>query len=128
MVATAPTTIDPHFDPHSIVAVLGGTNDCANSIPASTAWANLVTYGNARHAVGFKTIVLTVPFDSTDTCRQAVNTLIRANWNTGPYDGLADDAAALSPSDSFDGTHPTTAASQTIIAPLIQTQVNALVP
>jgi lysophospholipase L1-like esterase len=121
----------------NIVTVLGGTDDCIQGDSASTAWSNLASIAAAAHSAGFKAIVMTLPsLNGYNTCRDALNTLIYANWS-GTFDALADIAGnanlgadgAYSNATYFnaDGIHPTTLSEQTIMAPLEQTQINALI-
>jgi lysophospholipase L1-like esterase len=138
MVSAAASSVDPlATSGFNVVTILGGTNDCIAGTSASTIWSNLASYAAARHTAGFKVIVMTLPsLESYNTCRDAVNTLIYANWS-GTFDALADISgnANLGADGAYsnltyfvsDGIHPTTLSEQTIMAPLEQTQINALV-
>jgi lysophospholipase L1-like esterase len=121
----------------NLYTVLGGTNDCIQGVTAATAWSNLASIASTVHTAGFKAIVMTLPsLNGYNTCRDALNTLIYANWS-GTFDAIADPAsnssygadAAYSNTTYFytDGIHPTTLTEQTIMAPLEQAQINALV-
>lgn len=84
------------------------TNDLFFGASAATAYANIVSYCQARQAVGFQVVVLTVlPRSNVGTPgsfeadRQTVNTSIRANWSTFA-DALADVAADTRIGDSGD--------------------------
>lgn len=126
----------------NIVSILGGTNDCLTGGTPAHAWADLLAFSNSRHANGWKTIVLTLPSlggsgGAADVCRDSINTLIYANW-VGVFDRLADLAADthIGPDGSYsnttyyagDGIHLSNLSQQTIVAPLVQTQINALAP
>ena len=134
MLAAFPTNVTPFFkNSKNIVVVWCGTND-SGVVPASTTWNNLVSYANAAHARGAKVIVVTMMSAiNRDTFKNQLNPLIRNNWS-GVFDALADVAADanLGADGAFnnhtyfsDGTHPTDSCSQTVIAPIIQTQIDS---
>ena len=127
MLASAPSSVDSHYDRTrlGIVSILGGTNGCG-TVAASTQWSQLQSFSAARHAVGWKTIVMTIPPQASG-CDAALNDLIRANW-VGTFDAMADLGAHLTLGDLSDGIHPTPAAQQNIIAPLVQAAINSLIP
>lgn len=113
----------------NVAIIWGGTNDSAAGITPTQSWANLAAWSAARHAKGFKTIVVTLFCIGTG----GINAEIYANWQ-GVFDGLADPASDphLGPVGScpnttyfIDGTHPTQFAAQTIIAPINQAAILA---
>ena len=140
LLASAPTNVDPHYDSTlypNISVIWAGTNDCGHDTAAQS-WANLAAYSAARHAIGFKTIIVTMmSFFGRDACKDALNPLIVANW-PGVFDGLADVAA--NPLVGADGAyanltyfqadrgHPTNFSAQTVIAPIIQPVIESLFP
>ncbi len=78
----------------NICLLWAGTNDIKlNSRTAAQVYADTITYGQARQAVGWKVVVLTTlprQNDATfETTRQTLNASIRANWATFA-DALAD--------------------------------------
>jgi len=90
----------PHFG-KDVVIMMGGINDLAGGDSAATIEANIVAYGQAVRAGGYKFVANTIlPCQSTacnavsdlETKRQAINTYIRANLSTFA-DALADGAA-----------------------------------
>lgn len=124
----------------NIVSIFGGTNNCLTGGTAANAWTSLAAFAAARRAEGFKTIVMTLPSlgpPGGDACRDAINTLIYANW-AASFDRLVDLAADphIGPDGSTlsatyfagDGIHLSNLSQQTIVAPLVQTQVNSLIP
>lgn len=137
MLAAWPTNVYAFFSPHSnIVAILGGTNDCIQGVNPAQAWSNLAAEGTALHNAGAKTIIVTLPsLQNHEVCRDAINTLIYANWS-GIFDALADPAANANygadgawANLSFfvaDGIHPNSTSEQTIIAPAVQSAINTI--
>lgn len=111
MTADAPTQIDIHYDRRrakNIVVAWELSNDIFFGNSAATAYANFVAYCNARRAVGFSVIVLTVlPRSGVATPgtfeadRQTVNTLLRDNYRSFAH-GIADVAADSRIGDSGD--------------------------
>jgi lysophospholipase L1-like esterase len=93
------------------VVYWGGTNDIAFSSGQATAtYNNIVAYGTARRAAGWRTYVLTLlprsdagVQGSFETDRQTVNSSIRTNWATFA-DGLIDVAADSRIGDAGDQT------------------------
>lgn len=129
MATDAPTLVDAKFVAgiENICMIWGGTNDLAGSlsVTANSLYGTLVSYHDARHAAGFKTVAFTIlpRADSTagistfETRRTDLNTLIRNNWRTFA-DALVDvandpvmGAAGTSTNTTYyaDGTHPTNA-------------------
>lgn len=63
MLANAPTTVDPLFDPalaRNVVVAWIGTNDLLTSVPLATIQSNIVAYVNGRRAVGFQVVLCTL--------------------------------------------------------------------
>ena len=119
-----------------IVSILGGTNDCVTGKPNSTSIANLLSYAANVHGVGGKINVLTLPsLENFETCREGLNTLIVSN--AASFDALTRidlnanvgaDGAWANTTYFSDGRHWTSLAVNTIVAPLVQTQINSLIP
>jgi len=88
----APQAVDPLFQPNSLgnlVVMWGGTNDS----PGVASLAQQQAYCNARHAVGWKCVTVTmVSRTGLDSNKNAYNPVIRANWSNYA-DGLIDMAA-----------------------------------
>jgi lysophospholipase L1-like esterase len=89
MVANAATNVDSKFPADGmrhVVILWGGTNDVLTGISTTTTYNNIKTYGNARKAAGELVIVFTLqPMGSSasyETSRQALNTLLRADFPT----------------------------------------------
>ena len=129
--------VDNDFKPtftKNVTVIDGGTNDPAVPLTPAQTWANLASWSAARHAKGFKTIVVTLMCGNSTNAPiyTQTNSLIYANW-TGTFDGLADLAgnSRLAPgtcdSSLFmpDMTHPLPQTAQNIITPIIQTQILA---
>ncbi|MEJ0021442.1 MAG: 6-bladed beta-propeller [Candidatus Doudnabacteria bacterium] len=126
MINDAPAQIDPEFlgaDTTNIVTLMGGTNDLHFGADAITTYNRIVSYAQARRAVGFKVIVNTIlprtepTLPTFEADRQTVNSLLRANWPSFA-DGLSDIASSSvmgqpgEDSDTtyyHDGIHPTDA-------------------
>lgn len=113
------------------VVLLSGTNDVANSIPAQTAWNNLIRIANQVRSDGKTLVLVTIlprtPLTTiTDGERKKLNVLIRAYCAAGNAI-LADadpqfdngDGRTLKPIyDSGDGIHPNLAGS-TLLASIV---------
>ncbi len=93
MTANAAANIDPFYDaarPFNIIVLWGGVNDIIGGGRTSAqAYADIVTYANARTAVGWRVIVMTV-IAATGTAPQiadllVLNSLLRANASGGTY-------------------------------------------
>lgn len=99
IIGEAATQVDPKLrtDRVNVLAIWAGTNDFAlNGVAEATVFANLKSYCQARRALGWKVIVLTMlPRPNTgadptiEVHRTAYNSDIRSNW-TGFADALAD--------------------------------------
>ncbi len=132
--------VDPLYNPTgtNVYVLWVGTNDCEVGRDPNTTWSNLVANSAARRAVGFKTVIGTMMSrgNGFDACKNVLNPIIRANWS-GNFDGLADVAAVPQLGDDgayanttyfADTIHPTTFASHTLIEPVFETAIKALVP
>lgn len=116
MASDAATQIDTLYNaanPQNIVVPWEITNELYFGTSAATAYANYVSYCQARLAAGFYVIALTVLPRSNvgtpggfETDRQAVNTSLRANWATFA-NALADVAADARIGDAGDETDTT---------------------
>lgn len=143
MTADAATQIDPLINTYAarnIVVPWEITNNLKLGTNAATAYANYVTYCQARQAAGWKVVAVTVlPRSDAGTpgdfeaSRQTVNTNIRNNWGTFA-DALADVAANPDMGDAGDETdatyyadlaHPTEA-GYAIVAGIVAAAVNTL--
>jgi lysophospholipase L1-like esterase len=110
-----------------------GTNELYFGVSAATAYANIVTYCQARRTAGWKVVILTIlprsnaglPVD-WETSRQTVNANIIANWATFA-DALADVAADSRIGDAGDSDNTTyyldkvhmTVSGYAIVAPIV---------
>lgn len=123
-----------------IVVVFWGANDIATYTDATLIYNNIKAVHAAYRAQGCKTIVVTVMnrIDNgkqVDTQRQALNALIRANWQTFADDiadlaaqPLLDDTAApqnalyfaVNDVDGLSGVHPTDAGAGLIATEVIK--------
>jgi lysophospholipase L1-like esterase len=135
-VAAAATEIDNRIDPSAdnAVIVTCGVNDIAAGDSAATIYANLATYGAARKTAGWDKVAIfgITPFGVTDTVRQALRTLLLADFTVATatpniyaagvgvtyadfYVDIAADttigifAARLDTTYYVDGLHPTNA-------------------
>lgn len=137
MVANAAANIDPLYDPNvrnNVVIIWGGINDLASSVTPATCYTNLQTYCAARHAVGWKVLVVTLPSNKfVDNTRGQLNTLLRSNHSFA--DGLVDFIG--SPLDTVggwsnttwfqsDGIHPNEAGIQTYELPTFNPAINLI--
>lgn len=88
MITDAPTLVDPYYsssNEFNIVAIWGGTNDLQlDNAVSSAVYARMVTYGQARRAVGWRVLALTIMARESSTsfeaARQAVNESMRSGW------------------------------------------------
>lgn len=137
MLANAPTNIDPWFNPNvlrNVVIIWAGTNDIANAQQPANVYANLVSYVAARHAKGWKVVVVTMLSRiGWDQKKDAYNALILAN--TAGADAVVDfgvtplgiDNGYANPQWFFqDGIHVITVGVSTYEAPMISTGVNSI--
>jgi hypothetical protein len=136
MIATAPTSVDSIFLPgiRNIVVAWGGTNDIGDmGRTISQVYADLQTYCAARHAAGFKVIVVPMLSRVTiDPQIQAYNALLAGNSSFA--DGLVSLPPSLVGPGAYanpilfqtGGVHPTQVAATTIIAPAISASINNL--
>jgi lysophospholipase L1-like esterase len=127
MIANSGAKIDANGSgvrPRQIVVCWEGRNDIYNGATATQAYNNLITYCQDRRTAGFLVIVGTLlpasGFATPATFeadRQAVNTNLRANWNSFA-DALSDPGADATVGQSgedanstyyVDGTHMTNA-------------------
>ena len=116
MITDAATEIDTTLDEDllcNIIAVWEGTNSLYFGATGAAAYADLVTYCQARQSAGWKVVILTVlPRSNSGTPtdfeihRQTVNTNIRENWQTFA-DALVDIAADRRLGDLGDQTNTT---------------------
>ncbi len=105
-IAAAPAKVDRLYDQDAfpqgqVVVCWEGTNDLFlhHTLTAADAYSHFIAYCQARRAVGWKTLILTllprsetgVP-ESFESRRVALNALIRGGWRTFA-DGLVDVAA-----------------------------------
>lgn len=102
--ATDQALIDKVHYRKQIAVIFFGANDIAATTDANAIYSNIVAVHNSYRALGCKTIVVTVMnrIDrglQVDSQRQAVNALIRANWQT-----FADDIADLAAQPLLDAT------------------------
>jgi lysophospholipase L1-like esterase len=126
-----------------VVSILFGANDMysgSQNESASTFVNNLKTFGQARQAAGFKTLVLTVLPSTNDAGaynvrRNAANVLIRALVHADGVDAIADvggdatfgtDAAASNVTYYSDGVHPT-ALTNSLMEPYVTAALRTLV-
>ncbi len=140
-ITDATTYVDPSYDSskNCILVAWEGINSMAASVgnlDATTAYNQLVSYCNARKAVGWTVLVGTcLPSVALDTQRKDdYNALIRANWQDFA-DGLIDFAADTTMGNDStvynttyyrDGTHPA-AAGYTIIANIAMNAIAMIV-
>ena len=139
MTADAVAQVDPLYStPFSkILVAWEGTNDIViGGADAATAYANLVTYCQARRAAGYKVIIVTVikrgPAGAGfETTRNTLNANIVANWATFA-DGLADVGAAAQLQNSADTTYYNAdgihlnATGYGVVAAIVKTAVEAI--
>lgn len=114
----AASDVDSKFDvvrPARKVFIWGGTNDMRAGTDDTTTYNRLVSYCNARKAIGWQVYVLTclprtgdvLPDDATfETRRQAFNTAVRNNYTTFA-DKLVDIAADSRIGDAGDNLNTT---------------------
>lgn len=86
------------------MAIWSGIDDLASSVTPATVYSNLQAYCTARHAVGWKVIVFTLPSNKfVDNTRDQFNTLLRANHAFA--DGFVDFASTpFNPDGSWANT------------------------
>lgn len=86
------------------MAIWSGIDDLASSVTPATVYSNLQAYCAARHAVGWKVIVFTLPSNKfVDNTRDQFNTLLRANHAFA--DGFVDFASTpFNPDGSWANT------------------------
>ena len=149
MATNAATHIDGLYDAtkdYNICVMFGGTNSIASTVgneTGATAYATLVSYCQARRAVGWKVVVVTMlPRTGNggsgglfEVDRTAFNSLVRANWQTFA-DGLADvgadpvmgNSSTLTNTSYYgsDQIHPTVTGAQ-IVARYVVKAVNSIV-
>lgn len=137
MIGTAPTRIDPLFNPiapKNVVILWGGTNDIFLGAAPSQVYADMQTYCADRHAVGWKCIATTMISRVTvDAQKNVLNALILADHSWA--DGLVDFTGTNLGCDGCysnltyfqaDQTHPTQFGITTIEAPAFSTVLNSL--
>lgn len=135
MLANAPANIDPLFSRTSArnyVILWACTNDLASGVTPATCYGNEQSYCSARHAVGWKCIVVTIPSDKNiEARREQLNAMLRADHSWA--DGLVDFAPTPLDCDGCwsntewfqsDGVHITEAGIQTYEVPLFNAAVN----
>jgi hypothetical protein len=109
MLEAASWAIDPFFRPtrtENILVVWAGQADLANGTAPGLVFDNLMAYCQARRAVGFKVVVVTLlPVNarpaqgSYEAERQTLNSRLRSQWPEFA-DALADVAALPAPASS----------------------------
>jgi lysophospholipase L1-like esterase len=140
MLANAPARVDSLYNPAkpaNLVIIWGGTNDIANSHDApANVYANMKLYCAARHAVGWKVILVTMLSRTgagVDAAKDTLNNLILADHSFA--DALVDFTATplgvdggFSNTTNFqgDGIHPTQVGINTYEVPAFSTAVNGL--
>lgn len=88
MAAFAATRVDTKYAASlqpQVVVIWGGTNDIASGATVADTYANIKAYCEARKAIGWKVIVLSMlprieGGATTETKRQALNALLRADF------------------------------------------------
>lgn len=137
MLANAPANVDTRFNPalaKNVVVIWGGTNDIANAHQPVDVYANLVSYVAARHAKGWKVVVVTMLSRvGWDMKKDDYDALILANTagadvvvNMTPTPLGMDGGFANMRWFNPDEIHPVTNGVTTYEAPMISTAVNAL--
>ena len=130
LITAAPTKVDPLYNSrlnNNILVAWEGTNE--------TPYTNLPTYYNARKAVGWKNIAITVlPHNGGETDRIATNNSLRSNY-TSYAEALVDMGSDLTigqPGQNTnttyydaDGTHPN-GAGEAILAWRVSPAIDAL--
>lgn len=137
MLANAPASVDTRFNPaiaNNIVVIWGGSNDIANAHQPVDVYANMVSYVAARHAKGWKVIVVTmIARVGWDQKKNALNALIIAN--TAGADAIVDMSNTPIGVDSGylstrwfnpDEIHPVTDAVVIYEAPMISAGINSV--
>lgn len=119
----------------NFAAIFAGTNDCASGASSNAILANWLAWGRARKLAGFKTgLITTISRTALDTCKNSIDALGRANWNSA-FDVLIDagsslylgaDGAYANARYFQDGIHPTQGADTNIIAPLASRAFNSV--
>lgn len=134
MLANAPTDVDPLHAPNgnNIVIIWGGTNDITLGATPAATYANLTSYIEARHAIGWKVIAVTMLSRfQQEAGKNAYNALILAN--SAGADGIADFTATPLGIDGgwanpvyfqADGVHPTSFGVSSVIVPVMQAAVD----
>lgn len=137
MLANAPTNIDPWFNPNlakNVIVIWAGTNDIATAHQPVDVYANLISYVAARHAKGWKVVVVTMLSRvGWDQKKDQYNALIEAN-TAGADEVVVFDSTPLGIDNGYanplwfnpDEIHPLTVGVTTYEAPMISTAVNAL--
>jgi lysophospholipase L1-like esterase len=135
----APGGLTLSYYTHTIVSILGGTNDIVGGRSAATIYTDLTTWVSNCKALGYKTIVCTVlprsdVTGTLETVRTTLNSSIVAN--TAGADFICDFAAhpvmganATTSNTSYysDGIHPT-AYGTSLLASLYAYAVNSISP
>lgn len=136
MVANAATDIDPLYNAtvKNVVILWGGINDLASSVTPATCYANYKAFCDARHAIGWKVVVTTLPSNKfVDNTREQFNTLLRADHSFA--DAIADFIGTPINVDGgwsnlswfqSDGIHPNESGIQTYELPVFNAAVNSL--
>jgi lysophospholipase L1-like esterase len=129
MLSLAPTRVDPLYNSgalDNVVVIWGGTNDLENGATVAATYANLAAYVAARHAKGWKVVVVTmISRVNLDTQKDAYNALIVAN--TAGADAIASlistplgcDGCYSNTTWFGDQIHPTAAGISTYEVPAI---------
>lgn len=143
MVTQAATQVDPYLHPDSqanVLSIWATTNDLVAGTAVTPAITAYVAYCQARRALGWRVVAWTMlprtgGGGTFEADRQTFNTYLRAN-HAAFSDALVDVAADTSigdPGDNLDTTyyesdavHLKTAASISIVAPLLLAAVNTL--
>lgn len=115
-ILTQTATVDALVGTNAVAVLLAGGNDLAQDTTAAAIHANIQTWCAGRQAAGFRVVVCTLTPLTADACpdgaggftdretkRQAVNTLIQANW-ASYADALADVASNANIGDPGDNT------------------------
>lgn len=97
MITQGAAQIDAYHNSYmsNVAILIGGVNDINTGSSAEATYEAIVSWHNARHAAGFKTIAVTIPafvwsgVDNHSVDREAANVLIRTNWRTFA-DGIVD--------------------------------------
>jgi lysophospholipase L1-like esterase len=142
MIAEGATRVDAFYDAalsENVVVAWEVRNDIVvGGKTAAQAYANYVTYCQARQAAGWSVVAVTVlPSASLgDADRASVNASIRANWATFA-DALADIAADSRIGDNGDNADATyynadlihmTNAGYGVVAEIVEPEITALLP